>query len=480
MGKSISKNAMFNMLNKGIAVAFPLITVSYISRVLGASGIGEVSSAQNLSTYFSMGAALGIPSYGVRAVAQARKDRQKCGKVFSELFFLNLMSTIVALALYFVALYGMRNNYPNLTLSFVFAGSIVFNIINIEWVYQGFEEYEYITVRSLIVKILSVFLLFIFVRKETDLIAYALIICFGSVGNYILNFLNLRKYIRMQISGLNLKKHLVPVLTFFISVIAIEIYSLLDVTMLTAMTDSTCVGYYTNSTKIVKAVANTLTGVSAVLMPRFSYLFAEDDKKKIQELSGNFLNITFLISIPSCIGLILVADQLVTILFGAGFEPAIATIRILSFLIIFMPLSGGVFCQLLLTSGNEKKYLMCVLVGTIVNAALNSLFISRYAQNGAAAASVIAEMVISGMMIIASMRAVKVFMKKRDIISILCSVIMMIVVIILLKNIFFALPMWLELTTEILGAIIAYFAGIIFIKNSITQNLLKKMRLKIK
>ena len=130
-------------------------------------------------------------------------------------------------------------------------------------------------------------------------------------------------------------------------------------------------------------------------MPRFSYLFSEDNKSEIKKLSRQFLNVTFLISVPCCCGIILVADQIVEVLFGVEFLPAISTIRILSILIVLMPLSGGVFCQLLLTAGKEKSYLACVLIGTVVNAVLNYLLIPTFTQNGAAIASVVAEFTVS-------------------------------------------------------------------------------------
>ena len=134
MGKSVSKNSAFSMMNKGLSVIFPLVTVSYISRVLGASGVGEVSSAQNLATYFSMAAALGIPSYGVRAIAQSKNDKNECNQTFSELFIINLISSLVATALYLIAVFLLKDSNPNLALSLVFSGIIIFNIINIEWV----------------------------------------------------------------------------------------------------------------------------------------------------------------------------------------------------------------------------------------------------------------------------------------------------------------------------------------------------------
>lgn len=479
VGKSISKNSAFSMINKGLSVVFPLVTVSYISRVLGATGIGEVSSAQNLATYFSMAAALGIPSYGVRAIAQSRSNQAIRNKTFSELFTINLISSLIATTLYWIAVFLLKNDHSNMALSIVFSGIIIFNIINIEWVYQGFEEYEYITIRSFLIKILSLLLLFIFAREKSDLVAYAFIICFGSIGNYILNFINLKKYVQLCFRDMSLKKHIVPIMTFFISVIAIEIYSLLDVSMLTAMSNAACVGYYSNSTKIVKAVANTLTGISAVLMPRFSYLFGTNRRNEIKKLSQQFLNITFLISIPCCIGSILVADKIVEVLFGADFMPAISTIRILSILIVLMPLSGGVFCQLLLTSGKEKSYLFCVLSGTIVNAVLNYLLIPMFTQNGAAIASVIAELTVSVSMIILSRKIIKINICYRDAFSIIISSVFMTIMLVLLHMLPLEVPTGVSLVVDIFIASIVYFISVFLLGNSISDKVVSIIKDKI-
>lgn len=476
MGKSVSRNSAFSMINKGLSVVFPLVTVSYISRVLGAAGIGEVSSAQNWAAYFSMAAALGIPSYGVRAIAQSKRDENSCNKTFSELFTINFISSIIATVLYLISAFCFRINNSNTALALIFSSIIVFNIINIEWVYQGYEEYEYIMIRSLVVKIVSLLLLFVFVRKKSDLVAYAFIICFGSIGNYVLNFINLKRYVKLSFCSMSLKKHIRPIMTFFVSVIAIEIYSLLDVSMLTVMSNATSVGYYSNSTKIIKAAANTLTGISAVLMPRFSYLFSEGNKNEIKKLSSQFLNVTFLISVPCCCGIVLAADQIVEVLFGADFSPAISTIRILSILIVLMPLSGGVFCQLLLTSGKEKSYLACVLIGTVVNVVLNYLLIPTLTQNGAAIASVIAEFTVSISMIVATRRTIKVNMCCRDVFSILTSSFFMSLAVILCRRFTFGQAVWMRLLVEILIAVLVYFFCVFMLKNSASSKIIRMIK----
>lgn len=155
MSKSIAKNAVFNMGYNAVSVIFPLVTSAYVARTLGASGVGEVSSAQNLATYFTMIATLGIPSYGVRAIAQARIHKEECNRTFSELFVINLFSTVFSLACYAVLILSLDKTLFSNPLHAIFASLIAMSIFNIEWLYQGFEEYKYITIRSILIKIIS-------------------------------------------------------------------------------------------------------------------------------------------------------------------------------------------------------------------------------------------------------------------------------------------------------------------------------------
>ncbi|MBS5789932.1 flippase [Fusobacterium sp.] len=474
MEKSIIKNAIFNTINKGIQILFPLITTSYISRVLGPIGVGEISSVQNLTTYFTIFAALGIPSYGVRVISQTKKNQKLCNKAFTELFIINTISTLVCILLYFYIL-NMTYNIYNCTLALIFSSLIFFNFANIEWLYQGFEEYRYITIRSIFIKLLSLIFLFLLVKDEEDIVWYAVIICFGIGGNYILNLINLKKYVQLSFKDLSLNEHFSPIIIFFMSVIAIEIYSLLDITMLTVFVSKESVGYYTNATKIVKMVSGVLTSFAAVLLPRFSYYFSERNYKKIGELSRKFLNITILVGLPSSLGIFLLADQIVTILFGSLFSPVVLIIKILTPLIIFMPLSGGVFCQILLTSGREKLYFYSVGIGAVINAILNIILISKFMHNGAAIASVISEILVSLMMIIFSYKIVKIQFSIKEFSKIIISGLIMALVIFYISKIRYIKFPILLLILEVISGIIIYFFLLWRLKSKIMYEIVDKL-----
>lgn len=478
MKDSIINNAIFNVVNRGAQVIFPLVTTSYISHVLGPIGIGEISSTQNLTTYFTMFAALGIPSYGVRAISQTKTDKELCNKTFTELIFINTVSTIVCILLYLYVI-NITYNIYNYTLALIFSSLIFFNFANIEWLYQAFEEYRYITLRSIFIKLLSLIFLFLLVKDKEDVIWYAVIICFGIGGNYILNLINLKKYVQLSFKGLSLKKHFSPIIIFFMSVIAIEIYSLLDITMLTIFVSKESVGYYTNATKIVKMVSGILTSFTAVLLPRFSYYFSERNYKKIEELSRKFLNITLLIGLPSSLGIFLLADQIVSILFGNLFGSVVLIIKILAPLIIFMPLSGGIFCQILLTSGKEKLYFYCVVIGAVVNSILNIILISKFMHNGAAIASIISEALVSFMMMVFSCKIIKIQFSIKEFFKLIISGLIMILFVFYISKIGYKeLPILLLILEVISGAII-YFFLLWILKSKIMYEIVDKLLKKI-
>ncbi len=265
---------------------------------------------------------------------------------------------------------------------------------------------------------------------------------------------------------------------FFASVIAIELYSLLDVTMLTYMSDSYSVGYYSNATKIVKMFANTVTSIGAVLLPRLSFYFMEKKYVEVKKVIQNFLNVIMLLALPACIGMILTADQITYILFGNEFLESASTVRILAPLIILMPLSGGIFGQILLTSGEEKKYLFCVSTGAILNVILNAIFIPLWKQNGAAIASICTEFIVSLSMIWYSLKIIKIKISLSDIVKILISLIVLTFTVIIVKQFVVNRPHMLGLMIEVFCAVLSYMVSLVILRHEFIMTICKSLNFK--
>lgn len=475
MSRSIAKNALYNMGYRAVLAVFPLITTTYVSHILGSENVGKVASAQNLVTYFVLIATLGIPAYGVRAIAQSKTDKKKCNKVFTELFIINFFSTLFALVCYYIYI-RLAETHIDKSLSCIFASLIVLCFFNIEWLFQGFEEYGYITLRSIIVKMISLIALFVFVKNKNDIIPYSIIVCFGTGGNYLLNIANIKKHVSFDFTSIRVQTHIRRIFIFFATVIAIEIYTLLDVTMLTRMCAPSNVGYYSNASKIVKTIANTVTALGAVLLPRLSVYFNRENEQQIKILIERFYNAITTISIPCFIGVIICSEEIVTVLFGSDFLPSIWTIKWLSFLILLLPLSGGIFAQILQTSNNEKTYFFVVCIGALANIILNYIFIQGFQHNGAAIASVLTEACVNIGMILKCQKIIRINYMNKEVLRCFFAGLVMMCPIILIKCFMQINSITIKLVAEILIGAVVYAALLVLFKNSTITLMISKVR----
>ena len=165
----------------------------------------------------------------------------------------------------------------NIPLFLILSIIIFFAAIGCEWFYQGIEDFKYITIRGLIIKIISVILLFVFVKSKTDLLYYGCYTVFGVLGGNIFNFLRLRKYIHREniiFSELHVKRHIKPVLKVFTLSIVTSIYLQLNTVLLGFMKNALAVGYFTAATKVMQMLLQMSSCLGSVMMPRASHLLA--------------------------------------------------------------------------------------------------------------------------------------------------------------------------------------------------------------
>ncbi len=393
--KSIAKNSIYNILYRCLNVVFPLITAAYVSRILTPDGIGKVSSAQNIVTYFTLLAALGLPTYGTKIVASVKGSTKEQSKAFSELFVINAISTFICTVLYVSMISVFPYFVERWTLYAVCGLAILFNIINVDWFYQGKEEYRYIMLRSMIVKILSTIAIFVFVKTIEDFIVYAFITTIAKVLNYIFNIVHIRKYVSFTIHGLDIKRHIKPVFVLLAASIAIEIYTLADTTMLTIFHTDAIVGYYATAIKGINVVKTLVTAVSAVFLPRLSYYYLNGERENFHRLVDRGIKILGFLSIPAAVGLLIVADDLVKVLFGSEYVPAILTTQILAMSIVTVAFSNFFGYQVLVTIGAENKMLHSTIIGAVIHVILNLLLIGPYGHNGVAISTLITELIVT-------------------------------------------------------------------------------------
>lgn len=391
--KSLFHNFIFNFVKTVNNILFPVVTFAYSSRILGVDGVGRINFAKSVITYFTMIAMLGMNYYGTREAAKLRNDRERLSQFCVEMLIINGCTTLLAYVLLGVALFTIPvlNGYCELLL--IFSAAIILQGMGMEWLYQAMEEYRYIAVRSVLFQIGALIALFIFVRDAGDVIPYAVITLVASSGSYILNFVNVRKYIRLhRHMTYTISNHLRPLLWLFAMAVSIELYTVLDSTMLGFLKGDTAVGLYTAAIKVERMVNTVIASVGVVLIPRLSFYIAQGEQEKTAILVSKAYNFVFMLSIPASVGLFMFSNEIIRLFSGLDFAPAALTMRLMTPIVVLIPFSVMTNQQTFVPMGKEKLILLSTSVGAITNLILNSILIPLYSENGAAAATVIAEM----------------------------------------------------------------------------------------
>lgn len=392
--KTLTKNSLFNALYQVLNMIFPLISSIYVARTLMPEGVGRVAYAQNIASYFVTAAALGIPTVGLRAISNARDDREKLNRTFSELTILNTGSTLLAVAFYLTLVFCNPTFRADYQLYLASGIVVLFNMVNIDWLYKGYEEYVYIVIRSIVVKILSLLSLFVFVKSKDDYVIYALITSFATCGNYLFNIVRASKYATLQFHDLNIRQHIKPVLLFAGTLFFAAIYRKVDTTMLGVIVGEESVGYYSYAHKVLQIGVGFCAAVTSAFLPRLAFYY-NNDKEQFHILVAKGVQIISFLSIPAATGLFILAPEAITLLFGEVFMPAAQTLRIFSVLIIVFAFGNLMCYQMMICSGNEKKHVLVLACAAGLNMILNSILIPRLMHDGAAIASVATEAFIN-------------------------------------------------------------------------------------
>jgi O-antigen/teichoic acid export membrane protein len=389
---SLGVNAVLNAINSALRIVFPLVAYPYAFRILHKDGIGKVNYASSIINYFVLIAGLGIATYAIREGAKIRDDRSKFNSFCNEVFSINILSTIISYALLAVLIIvssGLRGYTPILL---VYSLTIILTTIGVDWINTIYEDFLYITFRSIFSYIISLLLLFIFVRTAEDIIAYSFITVIQLAFVAIVNFFYCRRYVHVRIvRKLNLKKHLKPVLLIFANSVATTIYVNSDTTMLGIMTTDSYVGLYTVSVKIYSVIKTILAAFYSATVPRISYYLGIGENEKVKKTFTNIFSDVTVILLPCAVGLAALSKEIILIMGGAEYEEATLTLQILSVSLIGAIFGGLITYALNIPLRREKYNVIATVTSAGINIGLNFIMIPLFKQNGAAITTAISE-----------------------------------------------------------------------------------------
>ena len=389
---SIKKNIGLQTLYQIIATCMPLITAPYLARKLGASQLGIFSFTSSIVAYFVLFAMLGTVNYGTRSISSVNDNVENRSKVFIGIFSFQFLTTVVLCIFYFLYISFFCENNKLITL--IQGITLLSCVVDVSWLFWGVEDFQITVELSLIIKVVSVVLILLFVKKESDLWIYTLIMTGGPFVTNVVLFSFVRKYVnRVCISIPEIKGHVAPNLILFLPLFAMTVYHTMDKTMLGAISTFEQSGFYYNSDKIVQIPLMIVNGIGTVMLPYTSRLIEEKRQKEADDTFIITLEWVLAISIALAFGIAAISSDFVPLFFGDGFEACIGITIVFTPILPIKGLSTIARTQYLIPMKMEKEITKSVIVGAIVNLFLNILFIPRYGAIGATIATVISELV---------------------------------------------------------------------------------------
>ena len=469
--KSVAKNYVYNLIYQLLTIITPLITTPYLTRVLGAENLGIHGYTVSIVTYFILFGSLGVSMYGQREIAYVQEDKKKRSNIFFELLFVRFITYIVAL----VGFYLMFCSHGKYALYYkILILEMLANAIDIAWYFQGMEEFKKTVVRNLIVKVLGLVLIFIFIRNPNDLVKYFILyVMFDLIGNLTL-WLYLKNEVSLNIKELKFKKHIKPMVLLFLPQVAVQIYTVLDKTMVGNITgDMIAVGYYDQAQKLVRALLLIVTALGLVMNSRIANSHAKKDKDAIKNYIIQSLSMVWLIAMPLMMGVIAISDKFIPWYMGSEFTPVIELMNATAPILLAIGLNNVTGIQYLIHVGKQNVFTVSVVIGAILNATLNFVLINKFGVVGAVYSSVIAEFVILIVHLIYMRKKLTIIdLIKPGIKNIIAALIMYVCVRFLTIRLSVSI---LNSLIEVMVGSIVYIGSLLLLKDEFSTGLIKKV-----
>lgn len=477
--KSIKLNAVLNSIKTLMNILFPLITTSYLSRVLGKDGYGMFNYSVSIVSYFMLIAGLGISTYGIREGAKVRENREKENKFSSEVFTLNILSTAIAYLFLFLLLIFSKGLLSYRTYILVISIIIVFTTLGADWINSIYEDFWYLTLRYIVVQMISIVLMLVLVRSKEDLLNYVLVYVFSQIGANIANIFYIRRYVKLRLAlNKSIFVHLIPILVLFVTNIATTIYVNSDITVLGIIKGDASVGVYSVASKIYAGAKQIAIAGTVVTIPRLASYIGQKNTNGYTHLLDNILNLLFSVTIPLFTGLFMISPQVMMIIGGRSYTEGAVTLQILSLASIFSILAYFYAQCILIPNSREKYFLIATVIAAVVNIVGNFIVIPFWSHAGAALTTLISEFLSMIFCMHYSRGHHNSRLDRRAVLSTIASSIAVIVICgvldIVISNYF------VSAILAIIASAIAYFAIMTVMKNlyvvGIAESLIRKIK----
>lgn len=403
---SIKKNIIYNTIYQITVMILPLITAPYISRVIGANGLGIYSYNHSIALYFVYFAMLGISNYANRAISKCTDQNQR-NIIFSSIYKFQLIISTFVFSIYLIYSLFVHENQQIVFIMILHIASAIFDV---SWYFFGIQEFKTTSIRQVIIKLIAFISIFIFVKDKLDLWIYTLIMSASYFVSAMILWVMIWKKIELKkTSKKEIFSHIKPCIILFIPIIATSIYRIMDKIMIGKFSNMAQVGYYENAEKLIMVSLGLLGSFATVIMPKISNLIANNKKRQADELFDKSIEFSIIAGMAICFGIASVSNEFIPIFFGDEFIPSVNLSIILCITIPLITWSTMIRNIYLIPYEKDNIYVKSVILGAFVNFIFNIVFIPMYASYGATIGTIIAELTLCIYQTISIRKEIKLF-----------------------------------------------------------------------
>lgn len=472
--KSVKYNYFFNLICNIIHVLYPIITFPYLSRVLLPAGMGKVDFINGLISYFILFAQLGIPLYGTREIAKHLKNKTALDSAFSEIFTINCITMLISYLGFVLLLIFSQKLRTDYIICLIASLSIISSCIGSSWLYNGIEKYEFITIRSLLSKILSLILVFTLVKSPNDSYIVIIIYVIELLWVNIMNLVFIRKYVTFIMPKMrSLLSHIKPILVIFGLNIALSLNGNIELIFLGYLADDKSTGYFGAAIKLTRLIIALLSSLSTVMITRLSFFLKNNQISEYKSTATKALNYIIFIALPSSVGLYLLAPELVLLFSGNFFTESGVVLKLLSPVIFVISLSNFVGIQVLYSKGKENIVFISVIIGMVIDIFLNILLIPIYSYKGSAYANLISQIIVLLIQITAGRKHFGFNLLNKNYLNYIIATLLMTLIIIFIRNIISNSTIYL--VVSVVSGIAIYFASLLILRENVVLNEIKSL-----
>lgn len=423
MADKIARNFAYNLALTLSGYIINLAVFPYVTRVLGVEMIGRTGFVSNTISYFSLFAVLGAATVGVREISACGDDREARSRVFSSIAGLVTLVTLAVTAVFLGCAFFVPRFRADIDLMVIGSASLFFTSLLIEWFYQGIEDFRYVTIRAVAVRLAYALAVFLMVKDPSDYAVYFTLTVATVVVNALINLIHSRKSVDFRLGYVDLGRFSRPIFSLGLYGIMTSMYTTFNVVFLGFVQPESEVGFYYTATKIHYILLGVLTAFTTVMLPRMSALLSEDKREEFGEKLRSSFDIVFAFAFPLIAGGVVLAPQLVRILSGAGYEGAVLPMRLVMPVILVTGCAQIWVTQALMPMRKDGVLMICALVGAVSGISANCLLVPSLGATGSALSVLIAEVMANSVSLTYALKkGILDFPFRKFLLSALCSI----------------------------------------------------------